>query len=406
MALTAVDGPLFGPSGCRVPEFSRRADASDLSEWTLSAGWVFPGDSSPIANGRLSAESGRIVDVDAGRAGTHLGGFALLPLPVNLHTHLELSSCREPVGPDLPLTAWIPHVIQHRGYRAGSGIRQGQYEVSEVGTAVAVDILQAEDADDVADAPRTNTEIVSCLECIGLSDERCRETLAAADALLRGTPKLGLSPHAPYSVADELLAGLAGLSQQHGRIITMHVAESPAERVLLESGDGPFRELLESLGAYDVSRLRGRSFEGILDALLSAPRMIVAHGNDLRRSEWQALAGRSSASVAYCPRTHAAFQHERHPVLEMLADGVNVGLGTDSRASNPDLSIWNEVLFLREKRPDIRPEVLLQLATSNGAKALGRDDVGRLAAGSVANALVVWLADPDAADPYEALFGK
>ena len=90
----------------------------------------------------------------------------------------------------------------------------------------------------------------------------------------------------------------------------------------------------------------------------------------------------------------------------MLDAGVLVGLGTDSRASNPDLSIWNEVLFLRSSRPDLAPATLVDLATRNPAVALGVDDRwGSIAPGCDGDLFVVPLARPDATDPYVALFG-
>jgi cytosine/adenosine deaminase-related metal-dependent hydrolase len=74
--------------------------------------------------------------------------------------------------------------------------------------------------------------------------------------------------------------------------------------------------------------------------------VLLAHVNYADDADLELLAG-SSASVVYCPRTHAFFGHAPHRYREMLARGINVCLGTDSLASNDTLSILDEMRFLR-----------------------------------------------------------
>lgn len=63
-----------------------------------------------------------------------------------------------------------------------------------------------------------------------------------------------------------------------------------------------------------------------------------------------------------------------------MSAGVRVALGTDSRASNPDLSIWREVQYLLQHRSDLNPHTVVAMATTGGADALGRPDLGRIEA--------------------------
>jgi cytosine/adenosine deaminase-related metal-dependent hydrolase len=82
-----------------------------------------------------------------------------------------------------------------------------------------------------------------------------------------------------------------------------------------------------------------------------------------------------------------------------------VALGTDSRASNPDLSLWNELLFLRTLAPDFDPAGLLKLGTLNGAISLGVGrETGTLDAGKSADLAFVEFAEGDSAAPYDLLF--
>jgi cytosine/adenosine deaminase-related metal-dependent hydrolase len=74
----------------------------------------------------------------------------------------------------------------------------------------------------------------------------------------------------------------------------------------------------------------------------------------------------------------------------MLAAGVNVCLGTDSLASNPDLNLWREVCFVRERYPRFDGEELVRMATLRGARALGIDQMtGSITPGKRADLVVL-----------------
>jgi aminodeoxyfutalosine deaminase len=121
-----------------------------------------------------------------------------------------------------------------------------------------------------------------------------------------------------------------------------------------------------------------------------AHRALVVHGNYLGSEEIGYLAERAERmATVYCPRTHAFFNHPPHPVAELLSRGAAVALGTDSRASNPDLSIWNEVRWLLEQRPDLDVHKVLAMATLHGADALMRPGLGRIAPGAHSGLLAV-----------------
>jgi cytosine/adenosine deaminase-related metal-dependent hydrolase len=113
-------------------------------------------------------------------------------------------------------------------------------------------------------------------------------------------------------------------------------------------------------------------------------------------------------TVVYCPRTHAAFDHLPHPFRKFfLARGLRVALGTDSLASNPDLSVLAEARFLHPRYPKLRGATLLRMATLSGAEALGwEDETGSLEAGKSADFAVVELPPRDEADPHALLFAS
>ncbi len=216
--------------------------------------------------------------------------------------------------------------------------------------------------------------------------------------------RVGLSPHASYSVRPELLAAAVALSREHRLPLATHLAESPDEMRLMQRGDGPLRELFIELGVWDASAIpRGTRTLDFLHLLADAERSLVIHGTFLDDEEIAFLAGRRERmAVVYCPRTAARFDFAPYPLAKLLAAGVTVALGTDSRASNPDLRLFDELQFVAA-RGTVEPQRLLQMATLDGAKALGLAELAvPLAPGRAAELTIIGL-PPGGDQPWELL---
>jgi cytosine/adenosine deaminase-related metal-dependent hydrolase len=140
---------------------------------------------------------------------------------------------------------------------------------------------------------------------------------------------------------------------------------------------------------------RGSRPMDYLQVLSEAPRALVIHGNYLDEEGRVFLATNADhLSLIYCPRTHAYFGHEAYPLVELLKLGVRVALGTDSRASNPNLDLLAEMRHVAGKFPIIDPDVILRMGTLSGAEALGlAAEVGSITPGKVANLVAVPLAE-------------
>lgn len=378
---------------------------------TYTARVVFPVVSPPLPGGTLTVQGGRILAVEprgARAADVDLGNVALIPGLVNAHSHLDLSGARGLVPPTdaAHFTDWLRGVIAYRRGRTPeqvqADVRAGLAEALRFGTTLLGDIA-AEGAswDALAAAP---VRAVVFRELIGVSEERANAAYAAAAGWYAGgreTPTLraGLSPHAPYSVHRLLFARAAGLLRERKRPIAVHLAESRAEVELVASRRGPFVPFLKDVGAWDAAGLTD-DLNGVMKACDARQPKLFVHGNHLAPSSRFPR----NCAVVYCPRTHAAFGHPRHPVRDFLARGVRVCLGTDSLASNPDLDPLAEARFVRARRPDLPPDVILRMVTLTGAEALGwADEAGSLEAGKSADAVAVPLPDRDAAHPHELL---
>jgi cytosine/adenosine deaminase-related metal-dependent hydrolase len=229
------------------------------------------------------------------------------------------------------------------------------------------------------------------------SEGDSRSSLAPGESPGAKPPwRIGLSPHASYTVHPALLDDVVKLSVEKKIPLAMHLAESPEELQLLAEQAGPLRRLLEERGVWDPSAFSSpRRPMDSLQMLAAAHHTLIIHGNYLQDDEIAFLARHPDRfSVVYCPRSHAWFRHEPYPLEKLLAAGVNVALGTDGRASAPDLSLLAEMQFVARNFPQIPKEVILQLGTLNGARALGLDqELGSLKPGKWANLAVLSLSE-------------
>ena len=266
-------------------------------------------------------------------------------------------------------------------------MQAGLQEVSQTGTIAVADIVTAE----VGSIVRTKDHQrrphwVPLSEVVGLADPRCASGLKRSEAWITSDASAGVSPHAAYSTSIEAIRRCVIMAKQTRRVLAMHVAECPDERTLLSNGDGPFAETLRDLGIapeehFPLPADWRNDYRPLLSCLSEAPRALIVHGNDLTDGEIAHLAELQRCSVVYCPRTHHYFGHSEHPVDRLWRAGVRVALGTDSRASNPDLNLWAEVSFTLQNRQDIQPETVLRMATADGADAMGLERIGSLTPG-------------------------
>ncbi len=392
-----------------------RLDAAgvyDAAEVAFSPGCLLvevdsPGDASPCGartGGMTVLAVGRPADVEvhpAARVAERIDRphAALIPGLVNAHTHLDLTHLG-PLALDdrRGFDGFIERVRSGRRLDEqgiAESVRQG-VELSLAGGVVAVG--------DVAGAPmgRPSTAAyralgaspvagVSFLEffAVGRTQDaslaRVRELVEASPRQIGGA-RLGLQPHAPYSVMPPGYRAAIELASS-GMPLATHLAETLDEREFIARGAGPRRALLESLGIWDDSVLRhvghGRRPVEHLAPHIAGARFLCAHVNDATDSEIELLA-RAGADVAYCPRAsvyfHAADRLGPHRYRDMLRAGIGVALGTDSIVNLPAwtcgprgrLSTLDEMRLLHGR--DATPaRTLLAMATLHGARALALD---------------------------------
>jgi aminodeoxyfutalosine deaminase len=382
-----------------------------------------------LSPGQIVVRHGRIVEFSSAAASTadlDLGDAVLLPGFVNAHTHLEFSDLVQPFPAGSSFPAWIRSVIQHRIANPCSGeqrrrtIARGASECFRSGTALIADIVTQpwewneciEFVTTTCDSHVVRSELDSefrstisetawlehfgivatptlfpFVEMLGLTSERLAESILWVRRNLNlssqvphaSMVELGISPHSPYSTLyPDILAGCASFAKQIP--FAMHVAESSEELEWAATGAGPFQNAFEMLGI-PVPKQRLQISEAIA-LLAERERSLLVHGNYLNDCEMDRVAQSGNISVVYCPRTHEHFGHTAYPLDKLMQRGIRVVLGTDSRASNPDLNIWSELQSAMRKHPTLAPQDALAAITCQAAKALGLEqDFGSLGIG-------------------------
>lgn len=383
---------------------------------TLRARHVLPIASPPLENAWLRIERGRIAAVGRGRPPAEaidLGDAVLLPGLVNAHTHLEFSGLQEPLDPTGGLPAWIRRIVALRRQRpphataeTAAAVARGRTESAAAGVTAIGEIATAAPLDAYG-TPGPRVRVFR--EGLGLSSAAGRAAFTATSRDIdrlqsRGIP-VGISPHAPYSVAAPLGSRLLAHARCRRIPAAMHLAESREEEDLLTHATGPFRDLLVDLGAWpagDPPPLLPTA--DWISQLARGPRSIVVHGTHLGCNP-TALARldrhRDRLAVAICPRTTLALSGSLPPLALFRESGVRVAIGTDSRASNPDLSVLAECRMLVEAGL-ASPAEAITMATLHGAWALMLESrCGSLTPGRVADLAILRPASAHA-DPFAA----
>lgn len=380
------------------------------------ARWIVPIESSPIEDGCIAVEAGVIKYVgpyDAGRlrnfqtSTVHdLGDQILLPGFVNAHTHLELT-CYDGKISRGPLWPWLGKVVELcRAPDAKAmqldAVRAGANESLAAGVTCVADISRT--GANVEVLKQFPLRKVCYLELISRARLPPNDANSLVEVYEGFKPfadgdrlRLGVSPHAPYSVTMKDLVDVADWVLSHRVPLTMHLMESTEEAAWL-AGDSD--AIPPEIRRSDwIGRANSTFIAWLGQSSFAEIHPLFAHVNYATDDDLNRLSI-MKANVVYCPRAHEFFGHSPHRWQEMLAAGINVCVGTDSKASNDSLSILDELRFLQRRASQFSPATLFEMGTLRGAKAIGFADViGSLVPGKRADFITIPLDRNGSNDP-------
>jgi cytosine/adenosine deaminase-related metal-dependent hydrolase len=323
-----------------------------------------------------------------------------MPGLVNVHTHLELTVLRGFLE-DLDFARWIwrlngvkravldrERMLDSARLGIVEGIRNGITTYADTcDSGVAFDAMIESGVRGIMFQEVFGPDPASCGKSLDELRAKIEEFRTRATTLVR----IGVSPHAPYTVSDPLYSAVANYALEEGLPVAAHIAESEVERELVVLGEGVFAEGLRKRNI--PTPQRGRSSIEVLHRTgVLATRPLLIHCVRVDRSDIASIAS-SRSPVAHCPISNAKLGHGASPVLELLAAGVTIGLGSDSVASNNrmDLLAEGRAAILAQRARVARHDVLgardaLTMATLGGARALGLEsEIGSLEVGKTAD---------------------
>jgi 5-methylthioadenosine/S-adenosylhomocysteine deaminase len=353
-----------------------------------SARWVLPmASSSPIEPGAVAIDGASIVGVGAAadlRARfpearvEDFGQSVILPGLVNTHTHLELTALRGYLeNEESNFFAWLRKLTLARLERMtpddirvsatwGSceAVRAGITCVGDASDSAMMSMLALGDVglrgvvfqESFGPDPRLVDENFAKLK------EKVEQLREFETDLVR----VGVSPHAPYTVCRPQLELIADLAISDRLPLMMHAAESAAEESFLRDGTGLFAEGLAKRGIEwtppGISTIQYLRNAGILET-----KPLLAHCIRVDDQDIETLK-QTGSKVAHCPKSNAKLGHGRAPLAKFLAAGVTVGLGSDSVASNNTCDLLEEARFalLSAQNPFLKASHILAAAVGIG----------------------------------------
>ncbi len=334
-------------------------------------------------------ETGVIKDlVSLADAGDNIESYKgiLSPGFINCHCHLELSHMKGLIPEQTGLVDFVFHVITQRHFPDAEileHITRAEDEMLQNGIVAVGDICNT-----ILTIPQKQLQRLAYYNFIevsgwlpALAEQRFRRSFGYYKEFknLNACNPRSLSPHAPYSVSEELWH----LLQPHfiNKTITIHNQETVFEDELFEKGSGGFSRMYEMM-KLDTSFFKptGKSsLQSYYNRLSNARQVLLVHNTftkepDLLFAKKQAAANKQSLFHCLCINANLYIENNVPPVELLRSNNCAIVLGTDSLASNRGLNILSELQSITRNFPEIPLTELLQWATLNGAKALQMDD--------------------------------
>ena len=369
-------------------------------------------DGPPIENGAVVISGDRVLDVGkfpevsgrhAGEEIVDLGEQALLPGLINAHCHLDYTCLRGKIPPQKSFANWIRAInaekakLSEQDYLAS--IADGFAEAKRFGTTTIANLTAFPEL-----IPQVNPPIRTWwfAELIDVRDPNRTSDLVelAIDAMKRARDSgggIGLAPHALFTASANLYRRSEEIAQCENILLTTHLAEAREEMSMFHDASGPLFEFLKSIGR-DMSDC-GHETPFAWFAKIAGARAgrelptewIVAHLNELTARDFELLEkSKLKFHVVHSPRSHDYFGHSPFLFERLRALGFNICLGTDSLASNKDLSLFAETRALQRSEPAFSPKEVLEMVTVNAALALGKPQLlGRIHANCLADLIAI-----------------
>ena len=358
----------------------------------LTAGWIFPVSSSPIQNGVIIIDDdGKILSLGERKnfndAELEIYHGIICPGFINAHCHLELSYMKGKIPERKGMIYFIMDLIDYRtGFKLSpegdqaeivyDAIRRAETEMMENGIVAVGDISNDDSSFDFKS--QAGLKYHTFVECFGFYPEKAAAYFNQSKSFFREAIEKNLSasitPHAPYSVTPELFKLIFSFRENHPAIFSYHNQESQAENEFFESGSGDFTKLFEHFRLpLSIFHPTGKkSLESVLEYFPADKKVLLVHNAESSREDFRlALKKNPETFFCTCPNANLYIENRIPDYSGWKNHADRICIGTDSLASNHQLSILEEMKTIQRNDSSITTEILLHWATLNGATFFG-----------------------------------
>lgn len=306
-----------------------------------------------------------------------LGATSLAPGLVNAHCHLKLAKLAGKTIGGEGFVPWLQSMLKHN-YRdiEAESVAESVRLAKEEGLCCIADTLTLADIEIINDILDENNiyHLLFC-EAFGFSEVNCHPD----DVHFQQNESCRImgSGHALYSTRAKVIQQVKKNNTRNSQVFSLHLAEHDDEVGMLMGLRTSYYKLLEQfnmIGPYfaapNMSPVAYAQSLGLLDNDTLAVHCVKLSSKDIE------ILQETNTNICLCPRSNEFIGVGRAPWEQLLATGLNISLGTDSIASNYDLSLYNELLyFLDNLSYNLTLSQGLALITSNPAKTLKVDNI-------------------------------
>lgn len=321
-----------------------------------------------------------IVPVDLAGEDIQVFEGILCPGFVNAHCHLELSHMKGLIPEHTGIVDFVLQIVQQRHFPEDeilAAIEKAENDMISAGIVAVGDICNNRLT--LTQKKLNRLHYHNFIEVSGwnplIAAVRMEKSLEYYHDFKHAFPQqTSLVPHAPYSVSDDLW----NLMQPYftNSILTIHNQESAAENELFKKASGDFIRLYETMQINNpgFKAIGVNSLTAYFSKMNNGKQVTLVHNNFISQEDIDVVKQyNTQVTFCLCPNANLYIENVLPPVDLLHHNHLNICIGTDSLASNHQLSIWEEINTLRIHFPHISLSVLLQAATLNGARALGID---------------------------------
>jgi len=348
----------------------------------FSSQFIFTNSGPPFKRGVITThDDGTIISVDDTLIESQSVEFhngIIIPGFVNCHCHLEVSHLKGAIAGGKGLAHFIMELRNIRDINAEdilSRAKDADRELYNEGVVLCADICNT----DVTFGLKKKSPVryYNLLEIFGIDPGRTHKRIAEilkveAEALRHGL-QYSLIPHSAYSVSLSLFRYLKEKSKTN-RVTSIHFLESEEEKEFLSDHSGPLRESYEKSGIMpEQPETPASHADAILNEVTASGNLILVHNTFADRETIREVNRRRDTFWCLCPASNMYISNKIPPADILISEECDIVIGTDSLASNNNLSIVSELKIIQQHFPDITLEEMIKWATINGARALGEE---------------------------------